>query len=95
MNHPESVGPVKVRTSLAGGGLHDGVQHGLPLLVRRLLRLPLLLLLLRRHLLPALNAAGLAAVNILNLMRSMRISRPRRQDATIHSPAHHRRTADP
>jgi hypothetical protein len=35
--------------------MHDGVQHGLPLLVRRLLRLLLLLLLLRRHLLPALQ----------------------------------------
>ena len=42
-------------TSLAGGGLHDGVQHGLPLLVRLLLRLLLLLLLLRRQLLPALR----------------------------------------
>jgi hypothetical protein len=43
------------RTSLAGRGLHDGVQHGLPLLVRLLLRLLLLLLLLRRELLPALR----------------------------------------
>lgn len=43
------------RTSLAGSGLHDGMQHGMPLLVRRLLRLLLLLLLLRRHLLPALR----------------------------------------
>ena len=46
-----------MRTSLPGCGLHDGVQHGLPLLVRLLLRLLLLLLLLRRHLLPALQHA--------------------------------------
>lgn len=47
---------LRALTSLAGGGLHDGVQHALPLLIRLLLRLLLLLLLLLCHLrLPALQ----------------------------------------
>lgn len=44
-----------ILTSFPGCGLHDGVQHGLPLLVCFLLRLALLFLLLWRHLLAALR----------------------------------------